>query len=495
MTATTADDAPAVRRDSVLWVVAIVAIVAGAIGRLWISLGPLGVLNADEVVSGLMARALLDGDASAFFWGQSYGGAAEVVPMAIVMAVAGGSVAMTVIPLLEWAVIAVLVHRLARRRLEPAAALAVVGLVAVFPASAVWFSTRPMLFYQPVIICGLVALLLTERLAERRRHWVEWVAFGVALGLGWWTSAQVAFFAVPAVYWLLTRRAVRSWRDAAAAVGGTVVGALPWLITRVRGTSGAALPEGDGSYADHLVAQLRRGWPMTFGARRPFDERWLIGGAGWVLALVCIAATVAVVVQFVRHRELRSPLAGVLLTFPLLQALAPTGSFVGNGRYYVFVVPSLAYAVVGSVTVVRRSGVVLAGLIGAAALLTAVALIDLRDVQFGPDHTGDVAAALDDLGVRHIYGDYWVVYPLAWADDDLVVAPDTTDRRADWSAEVRDAPRAAYVFWLPYGVDAARYERLRPLLERAGITEEVTVGEYRIIVPATNLAPESLPTG
>ena len=68
-------------------------------------------------------------------------------------------------------------------------------------ASSVWFSTRAMLFYQPTIIFGLGAIIAAEQLAEdeqsdRGPH-VRWAVLGLLLGVGWWTSTQIVFFAVP----------------------------------------------------------------------------------------------------------------------------------------------------------------------------------------------------------------------------------------------------------------------------------------------------------
>jgi hypothetical protein len=356
-----------------------------------------------------------------------------------------------------------------------------------------------MLFYQPAIVCGLVAILLAEQLADgggtdRARRW-RWVALGVAAGVGWWTSAQVLFFVVPAVWWVVTRRAVRSWRDAALAAAGAVAGAAPWVAYNLvnAGRSLRELPEGEGTYVDHVRAQLERGWPMTFGLRRPFDERWIVDGGGVLLALLAVVVVGAVAIAFVRHPALRSPLAGVLLAFPVLHALAPTGSFVGNGRYYVFVVPALAYAVVAALGTLRRAHLATAAVVVVAGALTTATLLDLRDTQLGPDDPGDVVAALAERGIDHVYANYWIAYPLAWADDDLVVSPDQAERRPDWSAQVRDADDVAYVFWLPYGVDAARFDDLAPRLRaQVGVVEELTLGGYRVLVPAANVPPERL---
>jgi hypothetical protein len=292
------------------------------------------------------------------------------------------------------------------------------------------------------------------------------------------------------------RRTIGSVGEAGALAGGAVAGAMIWLGYNARNglQSLRDLPPSDGSTTDHVLAQIGRGWPMVVGARRPFDEQWLLPGGGWVLAPLAVAAVAAVGVAFWRHPSLRTPLAGVLLAFPVLQAIAPTGSFVGNGRYYYFVVPSLAYAVVAALTRLRpvwREAAVIA-LMAGAAVATGLTLASMRDVQFGPDGLDTVAAALREREIDHVYANYWIGYPLAWADDGLTVTTDHTDRNPRWAAAVRAAPRAAYVFWLPYVDDAERFDRLEPLLRELGIVESFDVDGYRVVVPERNVPPERL---
>ena len=61
--------------------------------RLFIIVSPLGWLDADEAVVGLMARHILQGERPLFFWGpsQEYLGALEAYVAAGLFAVAGSS--------------------------------------------------------------------------------------------------------------------------------------------------------------------------------------------------------------------------------------------------------------------------------------------------------------------------------------------------------------------------------------------------------------------
>ena len=54
------------RPDILLTGVAVAVLLVGLALRIWIVNGSLGTLNADETLSGVMARALLDGNPSTF---------------------------------------------------------------------------------------------------------------------------------------------------------------------------------------------------------------------------------------------------------------------------------------------------------------------------------------------------------------------------------------------------------------------------------------------
>ncbi len=486
-------------RQPLVWVCLGVIVAAFAL-RVWIIRGPLGSVNSDEAITGLMARALLDGDFSTFYWQQQYGGTIEVIPMAALVATIGDRAAIVVLPLLESLVIGWLLLVVARRRLGGQLALATVALASIFPAASVWFTTRTMLFYQPVIIAGLGALAVAEQLAEddideRGRTW-RWVALGLLLGVGWWASTQVLFFAIPVVIWLAGRRALRSWRGPLLAVAGFAVGASPWLLHNLRTRAGSLrdLPGGQGSYVDHLRVQVEAGWPMSVGLRRPFDERWIVDGRGWLLATFAIIAAIAVVIAFARTRRIRSPLALVPVCFPLVHALAPSSYYVGTGRYYLFIMPAIAYLIVAALSTIAHPHRWVGAALVAATAITTLTLYDLRDVRLGPRSTEAVGTALLERDIEHVYSDYWTGYMLSWENDEIIASPNIFDRRPDWSTEIRAVDNAAYIFDLASAAEQARYaDLIARLTEFVGIRDEFDVGTFRVVVPTRNVPPELLP--
>jgi hypothetical protein len=121
-----------------------------------------------------------------------------------------------------------------------------------------------------------------------------------------------------------------------------------------------------------------------------------------------------------------------------------------------------------------------------------VSLRAIRHFQFGPTHLSDVATALNERNISGVYGDYWVVYALAWEGTQLKVSPTTTDRRPDWSKDVRAKQDVAYVFWTEYNVDRDNLEATKVALGLRTEFDEILVGTYVLLIPQINIPPEDL---
>lgn len=441
------------------YVMSAVLISIGVFGRIIVLTGPVGRLNADEAVAGLMARSLLDGQWTPFYWGQHYGGTVELLVLAPAIALIGNA-AMWVIPLIESVIIAALVYRLTADVRPGPDALLAAALSWSVTSVWIWFSTRPMLFYQPVIIAGLIVLVLSHPARQQRR----WSLIGVVAGIGWWTSPQILFFAIPAAAVVLTYRPTR--REWAHLVVGGVLGASPWLISNL-GNGVASLRQGpppSGSIADHVEQQLSTGWPMILGLRIPFDERWLTPPllAGVAMALLVAGAITAIV----RFGWRQTGIITTIVSFAVLQAFAPTGSYVGSGRYYVFVIPAIAVIVV--VATAGSSALhnsLRTGFVAVLAALTVIGIAETRDRRMEPTGVAEVAERLASEGHRYVIADYWSSYLLAWYEPSLIVSPTHTDRRPDWSQAVSEADQVVAVVWNGDPNDASR---LTDLLDPSG---------------------------
>ena len=330
-----------------LWLVVVAAGAFAGLGlRLWALTAPFGALDGDEALWGLMSRHALDGELSVFFWGQNYGGTQETLATAIVFAAgATGTLALRAVPIVLFAVAAVLVWRVGRRTVgEPAARLAAV-LFWVWPAYLVWKSTRAHGYYGAATVLGLCVLLFALRLRERD-SWRDTAGLGVAVGLGWWATPQIAFVAAPVLVWLVLRRGVS--RNALAAAACFVLGAAPWLVWNVENgfdSLHAGFGSGEDSYLNHLKIFFATALPYGLGLRVPFSFDWLVGSAfGRACELLAVGSLVWLVL---RRRPLGSvePLVVGALAYPFLFAISPFSFLNDEPRYLVLLVPVMALLV------------------------------------------------------------------------------------------------------------------------------------------------------
>lgn len=481
-----------------LRVVSVLAIASSVAFHLWTSIGSLRTVNSDEVMATLMVRDFRSGHPTVFYWGQEYGGTLEVFALALVGASIGDRAAFHVVPILVTAAIGLLTWRMLRRHVDPTIATIVGAAVTFFPPFVPWIAGRPLLFYGTTVLLGLLMFALAGSVVSTGSRRAA-CALGAVAGVAWWTTFQSLFFIIPVVFWLgWARRSGRRVHPGVLSVGFTI-GALPWIVRNARTgfDSLTDTPPATGSLRDRLIAQVTDGWPTTFGLRSPLTLDWLHDSLKVVAPLIAGAVVVGAVVAIRRRAAPLMALVAVLPVFAVLQTLAPTGGYVGSGRYYLFVgvsVVVLVFVVVDAIHGRRPgAGVVAAAVVTVAMLAsTTVSLARLDDRQLGPTETASVIDLLDEAGIDHVYGDYWIVYVLAFEDDGLVVSPVSTDRQPRWTREVEAAERTAWVFWLDYDVDAARLTRVEPLLAANCDVERRDAGRWVVLLPDCNLPPADL---
>jgi hypothetical protein len=479
--------------------VVVLGAVVGLVLRLAVWLSPLGQYESDEAVWGLMARHAFDGDLSAFFWGQAYGGTLEVLWTApLFWLVGSGYVPLRLVPAVLTAVAAVLVWRVGRRTIgEPAATFAAV-IFWVFPFYLVWKSIRAHGFYGSGLVLTLLALLLVLRLAERRSL-RDAALLGLVLGVGFWQTAQIVAVALPALAWLTWRRPA-VWRDAWAAVPLAFAGALPWLLSNLRHDWWSLhLDAPAPSYAIRLRGAISGTIPMALDLRLPFTSDWigtkLVGGAAYVLVVAALALA-----AWRLRRTSVSLLAIVAAVYPFLYAISSYTWLNDEPRYLVLLIPALVILVCAPLTTVRR---------GAAAVLVAAGLATLSlmllsndvdryrisaDGHLVPREFAPLVEALDGVGIRRAFAHYWISYRLTFETGERIVAAEAdtgtlAERRpgavlpelpyeARWppfADLVKDIEAPAWVF----RAGSTRDRRWRPLFERVGYTRLVE-GDFAI---------------
>jgi hypothetical protein len=447
------------------------AIVTGIAIRIWILASPLGTLESDEAIVGLMARRALHGDFNVLYWLSYYGGTQEALLTALVFAVFGSSVlALKLTALALFAVDGVLLWRVGVRTVgEPAARLGA-ALFWIGPAYLVWWTTKARAYYATGLLCELVVMLMCLRLRERDSR-LDAAILGFALGFGAWATLQFALGALPIVAWLVWRRP-HVLRLAWIAVPAAIVGAAPWLAWNVKNDWKGLLPSavaGEGTtFAERLWNLFSKTLPTWLGLRVPFSLDWLLGvGLGVVLLAAALAAFAY---ALVRHDRRLEPLLVVGAAFPFLYAATSFTYYVAEPRYLVYLAPVtsllLAYPL-------RRAPVAGAAL-AVATLLTLGGLIQMeRQRRFLPGadgapmpyDIGPLVSTLERDNVRYVVANYWIAYRLSFETDERVLATSSgfvRDLKAD--AVVRAQPHPAHVFVRDSPVAAA----VGPRLARSG---------------------------
>lgn len=479
-------------------------IAAAGLGlRLWILHSRLGRLDSDEAVAGLMARRLLHGHTNAFFLGQAYGGTQEVTLVALVFSVVRSwTVAIKVVPVALWASSSVLVWRLGRRMFGEAAGRVAGLLFWVGPAATLWLSIKEQTFYAFTMVMGLTLVLYAVRLVQRATP-LDAVAFGLAAGLGWWANPQIVYFALPALVWMVLRRPGLV-RLAWLAVGGALVGALPWLYANVgRGFPSLHSPPQavETTYPHRLRLFAETGLPVLVGLRRMWTTRWLVPGLAPALYLGVLLALVAAVVAFVRTavRDRGGDGRGLLLLacvcYPFVFAISSFAFYLFDARYLVFLWPFLV--LLAASYLVSRTAQVAAIAVVAALGVTGVALA-LGEANLDPvapdavaHPIGPVLRVLDERGVTQVFADYWAAYRIDLATGERLSATPFAGSTRDFAlmARVRSSPRPGYVILDGSQPDEALGASLRA---RAIPYQRVAAGDYVVYLPEAAVMPESV---
>jgi hypothetical protein len=365
------------------WVPWVLVAVAGAYGvlvRVWL-LAHLGLFG-DEAVVGLMGRGIFHGQFGAFYWGSTYGGAEPYV-VAVVGRVNGGPMGLNASPALLAAGAAVLVYAvLATSRVDRRLAGLGAAVAWVWPYAATWNSVRELGFRGATLFCGLLVILCALRIQQHRAGPATRLFLGLAAGVGWWSSPEIVYFAVPTVVLLAagwnrfyktpydrawsdeappdpeapTGRLARPWRvfPPLLTVLGLAIGALPWLYANIRSGFASVMlgvppPSGFG-YGRRVSVFFHDVLPTQLGLRavpggRP-DGSWIggptLGHSLYDVILVLLVLLIVRVLWTARRGRRAAPLlaaAGGVVAFPFLSSLFPTSWYTADGRYGVYLGP------------------------------------------------------------------------------------------------------------------------------------------------------------
>jgi hypothetical protein len=459
--------------------------VAGLLGlglavRLAILFSPLGELDADEAVVGLMARHIASlGERPVFYWGQPYLGSLEAFSAAPLFRIFDSStLTLKLVPTAYSLGFLVLSALMARRLFGTGPALATAAYLAVPPAMwAVW-STKARGGYAELLFLGQALLLVTLWWAERppRHDGRAAMLWGLLAGLSVWTHLLAVVYLLPSVVYLAVRRRPRLLEIGVAGVG-TLIGMLPVVIDNLVGGFGTlrALLQPPDLPLDP-VAQFERffrvGLPVLAGLGQPttsatmFDADWLTRPASRLPVVVifllllglALAAHRLALRDFVLLRGGRGAEPALLLLLavcvPPVIALTRFGFFVSEPRYALplYAVVPLVMGAVWRLPRLARLGAI-AAVLGLNVFSLLSTDVQLWRPEDAPESTAatraDLVQYLASQDRHQLYTDYWIGYPIMFETRERMLAYVISggfNRYLPPADNVQRTPNAAWVF-------------------------------------------------
>jgi hypothetical protein len=411
----------------------VVTLLAVAVGvRAWLVPAVAGKLDGDNAVVGLMARHALDGELTAFFWGQHYMGSLEAWTSALVFGLAGDSVEALCLALLPYTIAFLVgIAWLADRWLGRPAAWTALAVGAVGSPLVLFFSVTPRGGYAAVLPLGVGVLVLAEIAAERRSP-IAWALLGALAGLAFWTNWLVApFFAVGLGILAVSR--LRTLSAAGAVLGGAgfFLGSAPFWAHNLRNdfATFAFLEGRSGGRMDSLAWALRSGVPEMLGLV-PFS-----GGAldrrGVAAAVLAVALGLVAAWRLGRARGAGSWPAvwiGALLALNVLVFATSASGKYHVARYLLPVaVPALLLVAAGAGWLARRSRAAAAALVAAlaGALLVRNASARTHVLSLAPASERAAADAILEIasreGIRAGFAPYGLAMLVTYLSKERVV--------------------------------------------------------------------------
>ncbi|MCB0872177.1 MAG: hypothetical protein KDC36_02235 [Thermoleophilia bacterium] len=503
----------------------VLAVALAAVIRLWVLHSPVGRMESDEAVTGVMAQRILDGELFAFFAGQTYMGSLEQYAQAAVLAVTPDTPTTLRMVQLALSVATCLLVGVTARRLtnSPWFGVAAAALFAVGPWFNVEKGIRSHGAYDTAQLLSVLGLLLVVNLSPRTRL-APWraAAVGFVAGLALWESTLAIIALLPVVWWAIGVARHRLPHLLPPALIGAVLGAAPFIVHRI--IHGPFPPSGSGeppatTFADRTDLMLSPVLGMFLGVRHIGDGRpvsqFLPPAIATMIALGALGAGVWSRRRGIRDLVLlRAP--GVHGVDPILVVLSlmviPYGLtgftwFAGTPRYLFALYPFAILAVIVAASHLgprARLAVPVVLILGTAVLSASAANRALDEggrggwVGSARVYTEDIPAFVHRLerdGITGVHADYWLAYPIQYASEGaLAVEPYGNSRFPNLDARVESTTPGAVAYAIPVGPEEVA---IRDRLRAAGATARVIrVGRlvaFTDVDPATAVAAITTP--
>lgn len=489
-------------------------IVVGLLIRFAWFFTPAGYPSADEAVFGLMALHVQDGrEYPLYMWGAHYAGAVVSYLAALGYWMFGmGAIVLKSATLPFVAGYLAVTYGLARLVFDERSALVALLLAAIPPAVALDVSVAAAGGYPETLCFGGLVLLLAFRLHESaspsaglRGHLF---LLGLVAGFGFYILPLILpYLAVATLFLLRHRRPALSHGGWTWLGIGGLLGVSPMLIYNLQYDGATFLRLGsrvlDVSKAEALDPGINLltvvGWLLRYLSNLPERLFTLFQNVGPLLgfetavgAVVTWGIMIGAMLALWHHGAKDNPapnrvllgrwcalLVPSLLLFALVAALdrprhlAPLYS----------ILPLGIAALHGRIRAARpwAANVMLAALMAVVGwnLSYRAALGGLKPVE-------PLIQAASQLGIKSLYADYWIAYPVMFASKEKILASPTAwtqapgliaDRTPDITRQVDRLPNPAYVFFL----DRPEAEWFAGGLARRNITfARRTIGPFEL---------------
>jgi hypothetical protein len=526
-----------------------VLLVLGLGLRVAILASPLGELDGDEAVVGLMARHIaFEGELPVFYYGQPYLGSLEALTAAPLFRVFDSSPLLLKLVPTAYSLGFLLMSVLLARRLFGDGPAIATGVYLALPPSmwAVW-STKARGGYAELLLLGEALLLATlwwAELPEGRRAARAAFVWGLLAGLATWTHLLAVVYLVPSVVYLLfrrTRRRLGDPREVGLVLLATAIGMLPLLINNLVGgfpTLRALLqpPDLPLDPVAQLVRFVRVGVPVLAGLAQPttsaamFDADWLSRPAGhlWVvlvflaglgLALLPHVRSLMTLVAYRLHttssaapgayrlHTTSSAAPGVdtgpalllllVVSVPPVVALTRFGFFVSEPRYALPLYAAVPLLFASAWRLPRPGGPVVLALLVALNMWSILSTdVRLWRPEDAIDSTAATRAELVSFLVsqdRHqMYTDYWIGYPIMFETRETVLASVISggfNRYLPPADNVQRTPNAVWVFEQGSDAEQAFLDELHAVGGRAWVHDVAVYRVYGDVEPIETVRP------
>lgn len=495
--------------------------------------------NSDEAIVGLMARHFLQGNWTAFFYGQAYMGTLDTSLVAGAFALFGPQVVLIRIVQMVLYIGTIVTTGYVGSQIFGSKSVGFLsaGLMVIPSVNVTLYTTVSLGGYGEVLLLGNILIIAALKIhAGSKRAW--YVLWGFIAGVGIWAFGLILIYIFPTSILLLYRNVInkerkRSLGDLSITAIALCLGLSPWIIWAFSNGFSPLLQELFGSAISgasssnpfvailaHLYNFLLFGPTVIFGLRPPWEVRWLalpllpLALAFWLVILIYAFQSLAKKDEAQIGRWI---LVGVMTTLVVGFIFTPFGAD-PSGRYFLpFAVPLSIFAAEFCIRLNQHSKKIQWGYLLPAAILAFNLWGTIDAVKKYPpglttqfdsitwiDHRYDdeLISFLKHNGETRGYSNYWVSYPIAFQSDEEVIFIPALPYHQDFRYTARDnryqpyhkiveeSDRVAYITTNHPGLD----EHLQRVFQQAGVTwEETWIGDYHVFYQLSDVVrPENV---